>query len=199
MIVIGGTLLAQETLRVCGILVLLLILRLQENDETRKLRRQLEAEETKFGRDSLEVASCLQVLAVHIRETLRPEEAVPILRRALTIEEETYGPDDLRLSFTLYELGMCLSEARLPEAAVLRFSRASEIQTAALGPRHLLLNYTGGALGRCKAQTERSFMARDCVSWRDQVAIQNPMYVHDTRMWRPMCRKVFQETGDALD
>lgn len=113
------------------------------------LRRSLEIQEAKLGREDLGVAHTLHKLAECVGNAGKYDEAESLLKRCLGIREAKLGREDLGVAYTLYVLGVGARRAgRLDEAEEL-WRRCLQIRETKLGREDLQVSYTLYNLGEC--------------------------------------------------
>jgi CHAT domain-containing protein/tetratricopeptide (TPR) repeat protein len=92
--------------------------------------------ERRHGRDSIEVANPLSMLAVLYLQQGRYREAEPLYERTLAIKQKALGPDHNEVGTTLYGLAtLYVQQGRYGEAEPL-YKRTLVIKEKALGPDH---------------------------------------------------------------
>lgn len=142
------------------------------------LRRSLEIQEAKLGRDDLGVAHTLHKLAMCVGQAEKHTEAESLLRRCLGIREAKLGQEDLGVAYTLYVLGVGARRAgRLCEAGEM-WRRCLRIRETKLGRDDLQVSYTLYNLGECVLREgrlgEAEVLLRRCL--RIQEAILGPTH-----------------------
>ncbi|CAM9129863.1 unnamed protein product [Ectocarpus sp. 12 AP-2014] len=119
------------------------------------MRRSLEIQEAKLGRDDVYVAYNLHHLGVSVHLAGRLDEAEGLFRRSLEIQEAKLDRDDVWLAYTQHCLGKCARQAgRLDEAEEL-LTRCLGIQEAKLGPDDVEVANTLIQLGLCLREAGR--------------------------------------------
>jgi tetratricopeptide (TPR) repeat protein/predicted Ser/Thr protein kinase len=101
--------------------------------------RALAIHEKASGRDSLDVANTLDLVAQALGCLGRHEEAEHEIRRALAIAERERGPNHPDVAFKLFELGYALNGERRYDEALAAYRRALAIRERVLGPENRLL------------------------------------------------------------
>lgn len=132
------------------------------------LRRSLEIQEAKLGREDLGVAHTLHKLAICVGQAGKHGEAESLLKRCLGIREAKLGREDLGVAYTLHVLGLGARTAgRLDEAGEL-FRRCLRIRETKLGREDLQISYTLYNLGECVLRAgrlgEAEGLLRRCLS-----------------------------------
>ena len=117
-------------------------------DAERRSRELLTEAERRFGPDSVETASVLDVLVESLQQAgkSRDPDAMPSAERALRIKEARLGPDHKDVAVTLTALaGVQANTGRYPEARA-TLQRTLAIREKALGPGDPLTATTLGNL-----------------------------------------------------
>jgi CHAT domain-containing protein/tetratricopeptide (TPR) repeat protein len=99
-------------------------------------QESLKLAETAFGRDSLNVATSLNHLALILDEQGKYPEAGPLWQRALAIHEKVLGQDHPDVAISLNDLGVAYKEQGKYELAEAAYRRALAIRERAFGPNN---------------------------------------------------------------
>ncbi len=100
------------------------------------IRRALEMDEARYGKDHPEVATDLNNLAQLLKATNRLAEAEPLMQKALEIDEATFGKDHFKVAIRLSNLAALLYRTnRLTEAESL-MRRTLAIDERSYGKDH---------------------------------------------------------------
>jgi tetratricopeptide (TPR) repeat protein/transcriptional regulator with XRE-family HTH domain len=139
--------------------------------------------EQAFGPEHLEVASCVDGLAILYFRQGKYEQAEPLYRRALQIWEQALGPEHPLVAHALEGLGDLAYEQGRDEQAELLYQRTLQIREQALGPQHPEVAYALQCLAdlasrQGKYEQAERFYRRTLQIWEQAAGPGHPEIAH---------------------
>ena len=119
------------------------------------LRRALEIQQRRLGKDNVSVTHAMKNLGRYLLNTKRYDEAKEVLRKALETEKVKLGEDDLQVADTLVNLGVCLRKTKWYDEAEEVLRQALKIGKVKLGEDDLQVAEMLGNLGICLRKVKR--------------------------------------------